>query len=62
MIARFRYRSLSRSQGTRNSTESLSAPFVPLVVRVEQPDKWARIEEVVRSRNLHAERGRDGPN
>ena len=43
MIAGFGYRGLGRSQGTRNCTKCLSAPFVPLVVRVEQADKGAGI-------------------
>jgi hypothetical protein len=43
MIASFGYRCLGRSQGARNRTKGLSAPLVPLVVRIQQADKRACI-------------------
>jgi len=43
MIARFGYRGFGCSQGTGNCAKCLSAPLVPLVVRVEKADKGAGI-------------------
>jgi hypothetical protein len=43
MITRLGYCSLGRSHGPRNCTKGLSAPLVPLVIRVEQPNKRTRV-------------------